>query len=244
MTKRSISISWSGGKDSALALFKVLKSGEWHVDHLHTVFDADNKRVGLHGIHESLIEQQAKAIGLPLHKLYLEKSFDTNAYQHLLTSYYQSLKSQGIDHVMFGDIFLEDLKDFRDTMLKASGLKGLYPLWLHDSAQLFEEFINAGFQSMICAADGKKLNKEVVGQTLSNELKEKYLRDVDVCGENGEYHSFVYDGPFFQFPLRVFLQQRVLKEYHFTVLNEKGEKEDQTSEFWFGDILMARLSAQ
>ena len=231
-----ISIAWSGGKDSTLALHRIINSGQWHVDHLHTVVNADTRGVGLHGIHEDLIERQAGALGFPLKKLYLDPSHTNNAYQKLIQSYCEELKSQGILHMMFGDIFLEDLKDYRDTMLNSIGLTGVYPLWQEDTVELFREFLSTGFHSLLCAADASLLTKEVVGLPLSEEMLVNDLQQVDPCGENGEYHSFVTDGPIFSEPVPVTCVDVISKAYRFEALNEAGETEEHSSTFWFADM--------
>ena len=234
-----ISVAWSGGKDSALALHRVMSSSQWAVDHLHTVVNADTRRVGLHGIHEDLIEQQVKALGFPLKKLYLDTSQTNNAYQKLMQSYYDELKNEGIRHVMFGDIFLEDLKDYRDTILSSAGMKGVYPLWKEKSEKLLKEFLAAGFCSLLCAADVSKLQEEVVGQLLSETMLAEEFKDIDPCGENGEYHSFVIDGPIFSKPVPVTCKTVISKDYRFEALNEAGETEEHQSSFWFADMELA-----
>jgi uncharacterized protein (TIGR00290 family) len=133
VSKKKMTISWSGGKDSAFALFKILASGEYEVVGLHTVIDKDNRRVGLHGVREELIELQAMSLGLPLVKLYLPASNDHEAYTSLMRSFYKISADDGVTHVMFGDIFLEDLKSFREDLLKESGLIPEFPLWKIDT---------------------------------------------------------------------------------------------------------------
>src|SRR4051812_23030650 len=122
MTKQRVSVSWSGGKDSALALYKILLSGEYDVVSLHTVVDKDNKRVGLHGVREALINLQAKELSLPLEILYLQRSANHDNYGHLLKNHYINCKKKGIEAIVFGDIFLEDLRTYREELMKESGL--------------------------------------------------------------------------------------------------------------------------
>ncbi len=234
--KPLITVSWSGGKDSALALYRIIRSGEWQIDHLHTVINVDTRRVGLHGIHEDLIEKQAGSIGLPLRKLYLDPDKTNNAYQKMMQAYCDELSSKGIKHVMFGDIFLEDLKDYRDTMLKSAGLTGIYPLWKENSADLLKEFLSVGFRSVLCAADATKIGKDTVGRELAEEMIDNEFKAIDPCGENGEYHSFVVSGPVFQHPISVDCRSVTSRDYTFEALNEGGEKEEHHSSFWFADL--------
>lgn len=233
MIKPKISISWSGGKDSALALYKLSQSDEFDIDHLHTVLDADNQRVSMHGIHEDLIQMQADLMGFPLRKLYLTTDKTTMAYEKLMLSYYDQIKNQGIDYVMFGDIFLEDLKDFRDSMLNKGGLKGIYPIWQNQSGELLRKFFDFGFEAIMCAADDDKLDKTRVGKPLSNELQGL---DIDPCGENGEYHSFVTLNPMFKRSFDIQVGEIKSKKYEFDSLTESGEMKTHRSKFWFANL--------
>ncbi len=145
--KKKITISWSGGKDSAFALFKVMASGEYEVVNLHTVIDKHNHRVGLHGVREELIEAQAAALGIPLVKLYLPASNDGDAYASLMRSFYKISAADGIDYVMFGDIFLEDLRRYREDLLTDSGLVPDFPLWNVQTTMLWSDFLIVEFQN-------------------------------------------------------------------------------------------------
>ncbi len=233
MKKTKMSVSWSGGKDSAFALYQLLKGNNYEAVELHTVFNAENNRVGMHGTHEKLIEKQAEALGIPLTKLYLDSSHTSNAYEKLIMDYYRVLIDQGVHHVMFGDIFLEDLKEFRDSILKKCGMSGVYPLWEKPSEELLNNFIDSGFRSVICAADTDKIPKEYVGRYLGREILEL---NVDPCGENGEYHSFVTHSPMFSKPINLKMAGVRPEEYEYEVLKESGEKELHRIKFWFADI--------
>src|SRR5687767_40489 len=181
--KKKISVSWSGGKDSAFALHKILLTGDYDVVSLHTVFNAETRRVGMHGIHESLIEKQSEVLGIPLEKLFLDRSENYDAYTLLVNNYYQECYSQGIESIIFGDIFLEDLKKFRDTMLHEAGLTGIYPLWQKDSTSLIQDFVALGFKTLICAANANYFSSTWLGKTID----EKFIMDLpagaDPCGE-------------------------------------------------------------
>lgn len=234
--KTKISISWSGGKDSALALYRILQSGQFDVVGLHTVFNAENKRVGMHGIHEELIQKQADLLNIPLHRLYLDADKTTRAYEKLMIEFYKRLRVEGVKYVMFGDIFLEDLKDFRDSMLDQAHLIGVYPLWQKDTEYLFREFLNLDFKSILCAGDATKIPKAHMGKPLSREL---LSLAIDPCGENGEYHSFVTSGPLFDGSILVQGARVKSKEYQFETLNENGKKEKHSNRFWFADLQLA-----
>src|SRR6187455_2124036 len=139
--KKKVTISWSGGKDSAFALYKIFESGEFDVVNLHTVIDQDSKRVGLHGVREMLIEKQAEHIGIPLQKIYLPASTDHEVYRSTMQKFYCECVDNGIEGVVFGDIFLDDLRDFRLSLIKSNKFTASFPLWKLDSKVLLSDFI-------------------------------------------------------------------------------------------------------
>lgn len=237
MNKQRITVSWSGGKDSAYALYQILLSEQYEVVSLHTVIGKETQRVGLHGIREELIEQQANALNLPLHKLYLETSDEHKAYENLVRSFYAQAARQGIDAVLFGDIFLEDLKQYREKLLEGTGLFSLYPLWKKDTRELVEGFIQAGFKTLICAARSDLFSQDYIGNTIDLAFLERLPKGVDFCGENGEFHTFVYDGPIFQSPLEYQKAGVISKSYNYQKKLEDGTIEKLESSFWFQDLL-------
>lgn len=236
--QKKISIAWSGGKDSMLALDRIIRSGEYKVDHLHTVIDADLRRVGLHGVHEKLIDAQAASLGLPLEKLYLKASPGHNNYEQLMESYFANLENEDFEGVMYGDIFLEDLKSYREKMLHKSGLEGVYPLWNASTDEVMSEFLKLGYKTKLCAADAKHFNQTDVGQTIDEAFVKNLPGDVDVCGENGEFHTFVYDGPLFHFPIELSVNEVVSKSYEYNKKNDDGSIELVSSKFWFADLVI------
>jgi uncharacterized protein (TIGR00290 family) len=236
-SKRKVTISWSGGKDSAFALYKILTSGDYQVVDLHTTLNQETKRVGLHGVHETLIEQQAECLGLPLTKLYLPAAEDHDAYERLMKAHYKHCAQRSIDHVVFGDIFLEDLRLFRETLLQDTPLNALYPLWKIDTQMLLNDFVDIGFKTVICAADADKFSKDEVGTTIDTAFAEYLRPGVDPCGENGEYHTLVYDGPIFKKPLSFTTGEVLKKHYSFQKKNAQGENERVEKSFWFQDLL-------
>ncbi|MEM7549057.1 MAG: diphthine--ammonia ligase [Bacteroidota bacterium] len=222
-----LALSWSGGKDSAFALYKLLQNSEYEVVKLFTVFDQETEEVNLHGIHHKLIEKQVKTLGVPLEKVFTSPE----DYNKNLVQLFRKLKEMGIEYIAFGDVFLEDLKSFRDQMLEKTGLKGIYPLWNMNSQDVLRDFLNAGFKSKICAADSKYFSKSEIGEDLSIEILKN--KDVDLCGENGEYHSFVYDGPIFKKKLDPILDEAYYRKYQFKIKTDEGIKE-QDAKYWFG----------
>lgn len=232
--KKLISISWSGGKDAGMALEKILTNAEWEVVGLHTVVEQATRRVGLHEVPEELIREQAAAIGLPIDILYLEKK--PLSYEKLMVNYYKELKMKGIQHVMFGDIFLEDLKDFREQLLRKAGIKGVYPLWRKQTLDLLTEFFQKEYKSLLCAVDTQLVDENEVGDLLSKEFLDKYKGKIDPCGENGEFHSFLINAPYFKNSLSVNVQDLYKQMHTFKVKNEKGEVEQLTQTFAYAKL--------
>jgi uncharacterized protein (TIGR00290 family) len=232
MKKIKISMSWSGGKDSAFALWELMNDPRFEVSRLHTTFGEESRRVGMHGIHESLVEQQAKSIGLPLDKIYYPASGDNQAYEKAINTYLDTLKTDGIDSIAYGDIYLEDLKAYRKQQLSKRGFNAIFPLWKKDTAQVARDFIAAGFQTLICAADTDLITKEWLGKIFNLDFLKNLPDQVDPCGENGEFHTFCYDGPLFKKPIRVGTREVLSKSYHFTTT--EGKKIEK--QFWFADL--------
>lgn len=233
MSKPKIHISWSGGKDSAYALHKIMDEGQYEIVGLHTVIEENDKKVGIHKIKEELIEKQAESLGLSLSKLYLKKK--PLAYEKLMGEYYQKFKKEGIDYVMFGDIFLEDLKDFRESILKKSGVKGIYPIWQEDTILLVKDFLNLKFKTILCAVDAKHIDEEWVGEELSVDFIYQHP-NIDPCGENGEYHSYVVDGPIFKKPIKLVQKGKYSLDYTFNVKEENGNNQVIEDTFYYADL--------
>jgi uncharacterized protein (TIGR00290 family) len=237
MKKRKVSISWSGGKDSAFALYRILLSGEYDVIGLHTVIGEETRRVGLHGVREELIEAQAKSLKLPLRKLYLKTSNNHDVYSELMRTFYLKSKMEGIEGIVFGDIFLEDLRKFREDLLLESQLFALFPIWNVESGMLIHDFINTGFKTLICSADVNFFKEEQVGKTIDFAFLKSLPVGVDPCGENGEFHTFVYDGPIFQHPIPVTLDSVIKCDYTFKKKNDDGDVDEVISSYWFQELI-------
>lgn len=233
--KTPISVSWSGGKDATLALWQVLQDEQFEVAELHTLLNRDTQRVGLHGIRKALIEQQASQLGLPIHFLELHKDTSNASFEKVTGEYYKDLKARDIHHVMFGDIFLEDLKDYRNQLLSQHDLKGYYPLWQENTKKLAHKFIDLNFQTIICAANPNKFDFQVAGKNFSKALLDQFPSDIDPCGENGEFHSFVYEGPLFNNPIKITIGDVEVHEYHFK--DDQGK--EQTSRMEFVEVNLA-----
>lgn len=235
-SKRKVTISWSGGKDSAFALYKILTAQEHEVVSLHTVIDEETKRVGLHGVKENLIDHQAAMLGLPLQKIYLPRAKYDDVYQALMDRYYAQAAKQGIEGVVFGDIFLEDLRTYRLNLLRPFNLFAEFPLWKINSSVIVDDFINVGFKSAICSADAKLFAKNDLGRDIDHQFLKSLSSEIDPCGENGEFHSFVYDGPIFKKSIPLYKGEVVKKSYAYQKKDDDGVIVKEESEFWFQDF--------
>jgi uncharacterized protein (TIGR00290 family) len=206
MTARvPILFSWSGGKDSALALYALLQQpAEWEVVALLTSVADEYQRVSHHGVREELLERQAESIGLALDKLRIPVSTApcTNAqYEALIGEKLAGYVKRRVQHVGHGDIFLADLRAYREKNLARLGMTGVFPIWKRDTRELVASFVALGFRAKLCCVQGDKLDETFVGRELDLALLDDLPAEIDPCGENGEYHSFVYDGPIFRWPV-------------------------------------------
>lgn len=226
-------LSWSGGKDSALALYELARDPTWTVTRLLTSVSDEFRRVSHHGIREELLDLQAAAIGLPLDKLRLPSNGGpcTNAvYEELVGQHLLRYVASGIKHVAHGDLFLADLRAYRERNLAKLGMHGVFPLWHRNTRALALEFIALGFKAILCCVDGQRLGESFVGRAIDEDLLRDLPPDVDPCGENGEYHSFVFDGPIFQRPLEIATGEIVCRDgrYYIDVLPAASERQESS----------------
>lgn len=204
MSKEPVVFSWSGGKDSAMALYELRQSNRYEVVALLTSVAEQYQRVSHHGVRIELLEQQADSIGIPLHKLYLPSAptqpCTNEIYEELMTRTMLDYCSRGIRTVAFGDLFLQDLREYRERNLAKVDMHALFPIWHRETTELVRTCIRLGFKAWLsCVED--KLGRRFAGRALDEMLVEDLPEGIDPCGENGEYHSFVYDGRIFQWPV-------------------------------------------
>lgn len=230
MAKKSL-FNWSGGKDSALALYHTLNNPDYDVKCLMTSMNSEADRISMHGVRRSMLEQQVEAIGIPLSILSLPGEISMEDYDKLMRERMNGFIESGITHSIFGDIFLEDLKKYREQRLEEVGLAGHFPLWKRDTKELIHEFLELGFKTLVVSVDGSKLDKSFAGRVLDQSFLDDLPEDVDACGENGEFHTFVFEGPIFKKPLAFTKGEVVGKEYKLS-----GET-DKTVTYWFQDLL-------
>jgi uncharacterized protein (TIGR00290 family) len=195
-------LSWSGGKDSALSLYEIQKASDYSVAALLTTITEDYDRISMHGVRRVLLERQADALGLPLQKIYIPRDATNGVYESRLGAFLEEGLREEIDTVAFGDIFLEDLRQFREKNLAQLGMHGLFPIWKRDSQELASSSLELGFQAVVVCVDTSVLDASFAGRVFNEEFLRDLPANVDPCGENGEFHSFVVDGPNFKQPIR------------------------------------------
>ena len=225
-------MNWSGGKDSALALWRVLQTGQYSIDTLLTTLNAANRRVSMHGVREELLDAQAARLGLPQTKLFLPEESAMTDYQQQMDLVLKSLVEAGVTHAVFGDIFLDDLRTWREAQLARWSLTGIFPLWQAKSLQLLEEFWAAGFATMVVSVNSQYLDASFCGRVLDRAFVNELPPNVDPCGENGEFHTFVYQAPYFSTPIPIQVGEMVSKNYVY----KTSSGEEMASTYYFTDL--------
>jgi len=221
---------WSGGKDSALALYALGQSPayntEFEVVSLLTTVTETYDRISMHGVRRELLEAQARSIGLPLTIVSIPPSCPNDLYEERMKAACLSFQKQGINHMAFGDLFLQDIRDYRDKMLGKIGMTAVYPVWGIDTKKLADGFIRQGFKAILCCIDPTKISPEFCGRQFDDAMLRDLPASADPCGENGEFHTFVYDGPILKTPIPCAKDEVVLRD-----------------NFWFCDIVPMKKAA-
>lgn len=207
--------SWSGGKDSALALYEVKEKGGVDIVCLLTVMTSGYDRVNIHGVRRALMEQQAESLGIPLELVFIPAKASMEEYEREIQLALEKHHAAGVSSVVYGDAFLEDVKEYRDDQLSKAGMSGIYPIWKRDTREIASAFIELGFKAVITCVDSQALGGEFAGRVFDEEFLSDLPPDVDPCGENGEFHSFVFDGPLFKQAVPYTVGEVVLRENRF-----------------------------
>ncbi len=205
MTETTIKtvLNWSSGKDAALAYHLLLQSRTYKVTKLLTTVNAELTRVVMHGIREELLDAQAAAIGIPMKKIYLPAAPDDATYKNAMHQALSELKEEGIGASAFGDIFLEDLKAYREAQLATVGMEAVFPLWKQNTRELIGFLEETGIEAMVVCLNGALLDQSFLGRKIDRSFLNDLPASVDLCGENGEFHTFVYNAPYFKVPIPV-----------------------------------------
>ncbi len=213
--REKIVLSWSGGKDSALAAYHLLASQKYEIASLLTTVTEEFDRISMHGVRRELLERQADALGLELRTVLIPKDCANDIYEARMREALEGFRSRGIVKVAFGDIFLEDLRRYRDERLAQVGMTGVYPLWKRDTDELVRTFIGLGFRAVLACVDTQAVDAALAGREIDESLLRDLPEGADPCGENGEYHSFVYAGPIFKAPVACRAAERVRRTPRF-----------------------------
>src|SRR6266480_3445143 len=207
---KRILLSWSSGKDSAWALHLLRGRDEYEIVGLLTTFNEVADRVAMHAVRRNLVEAQAAAAGLPLWTVPLPWPCPNDQYESIMTATCAKAVAEGIEGIAFGDLFLEDVRAYREKQLKGTGLEPIFPIWGMPTLELAREMIASGLQAKLTCVDTRKLSGEFGGRDFDAAFLASLPKGIDPCGENGEFHSFVYAGPMLKSALPIIVGETVL----------------------------------
>lgn len=222
--KTKILLAWSGGKDSAMTLYELRRDPTIEIQALLTTITKDYDRISMHGVRTELLDEQAESVGLPLEKVFISVGCTNEEYGAAMRQAMEKHVAQGVTAVAFGDLFLQDIREYREAALAQVGIRGLFPLWQRDTAELARSFIYLGFKAVVTCADSQQGTAAFAGRDYDESLLADLPSTADPCFENGECHTFVWDGPIFSWPVKI----------------EKGEIVLRDDRFVFCDLLRSR----
>jgi len=228
--------NWSSGKDAALALYHLQQDDKYEIKRLVTTVNTHYNRISMHGLRRELLQQQARATGIPLTIIELPREPSMEQYGAIMQKNMKQLKKEGFTRAAFGDIYLEDLRAFRENQLKQMGLKACFPLWKRNTRELIRELIDLGFRAVVVAIDAGRLDASFAGREIDRDFLQDLPPNVDACGENGEFHAFCYDGPIFSHPVNFTPGKPTYRAY--PAPGQKGSNDPQEKMgFWFRDLI-------
>jgi uncharacterized protein (TIGR00290 family) len=214
--------AWSSGKDCGYALHTLRQEATVDIVGLLTTINEKHDRVAMHAVRHELLEEQARAVGLPLVTVMLPSPCSNEIYEERMAASMETARARGITRIAFGDLFLEDIREYRERKLEGTGIEPIFPLWKRDTGLLAKEMIDSGMRARITCVDPKQLDPSFVGRDWDASFLADLPESVDPCGENGEFHSFLYEGPMFSHPIRI----------------KSGEVVEREG-FYFADVLVA-----
>ncbi len=203
MERKRAWLSWSSGKDSAWSLEVVRRQGEFEVQALLTTMNAEFQRVAMHAVRESLLRAQAESAGLPLVTIPIPYPCPNAAYEEAMASALRRARDEGVTHMIFGDLFLEDIRRYREEKLAGTGITPVFPLWGLDTRKLANQMVGGGLRALLTCVDPGKLDASFAGRSFDADLLADLPEGIDPCGENGEFHTFAFEGPMFRAPIEV-----------------------------------------
>lgn len=232
MNKIKAVFNWSGGKDSAHALLRAIESEKYEIVALLTTVNRDTHRSTMHGIPLTLLEAQAASIGIPLYIVDLTPKGNMEDYSSAMSQAVQHFKDLGVTHFIFGDIFLHDVRQYREQQLAPYYIKVVEPLWGKSSEKVMEDFLSSGLKTIIVTTMADGLGAAAIGKLIDREFVSLLSADIDPNGENGEYHTFCYDGPIFQYPVAFHLGEAFSQSYDIRL----DDGTVQTYSYWFANL--------
>jgi uncharacterized protein (TIGR00290 family) len=212
--KEPVLLGWSSGKDSALVLREILASRQYEITLLTTVTEG-YERISMHGVRETLLRRQAESLGLPIDIVYIPQQCSDEQYKRRMETALLRHFQRGCRRMVFGDIFLQDIREYREENLARVGMSPVFPLWQRDSRELSREFMSSGFQAVITCVDTEALDRSFTGRFYDESFVQDLPPSADPCGEKGEFHSFVFDGPIFAQPVPFRRGEHVLRDERF-----------------------------
>ncbi|MEZ5196545.1 MAG: diphthine--ammonia ligase [Bacteroidales bacterium] len=224
-------LHWSGGKDAAFCLYMLRNSKQVKIEKLLTTISEPYNRISMHGVRSELLDKQVESLGIPLEKIALTEMPSMDDYETALKNKLIELKMKGLNVSVFGDIFLEDIKSYRERILSEINVGLVFPLWHIHTTKLSKEFITAGFKAKVVCVDARYLDKDFAGLDYNMDFINALPKNLDPCGENGEFHTFVYAGPGFQKPVDFMPGEKVYREY------KMAAGSIPVSGFWFCDLI-------
>lgn len=229
--------NWSTGKDSALALYYLLQDKNYDIAHLLTSVNKHHNRVSMHGLRRKLLQQQVEALDIAYSTIELPEEPSMTEYETIMRETVSGLQQQGFECAAFGDIFLEDLKKYREQQLARLNIKTVFPLWKKDTRQLLTTFIELGFKAILVCINADLLDPSFAGRIIDEQFIKDLPPGVDPCGEHGEFHTFCFDGPIFKRPVSFEVGEKVYREYNAPASNTDTPGQPQKIGFWFCDLM-------
>ena len=224
--------NWSGGKDSVLAFNILQQSNEYNIVSLLTTVNSETKRSSMHGIPVALLQEQASSIGIPLYLMEYAPGEEMKGYESCMLKAVEHFKKQEVNHFAFGDIFLHDVRSYREQKLNPLGIEVVEPLWGKKTAEVMQDFLQSGFKTIVVCTMTDLLNETFIGRLINKSFTENLPPGVDIMGENGEYHSFCFDGPIFKYPIPYQLGKPFIFSHTFNM--EDGT--EKTYNYWCADL--------
>ncbi|WP_147676079.1 adenine nucleotide alpha hydrolase [Algibacter pacificus] len=237
MQKHKTYFNWSSGKDSALALYYLLQDTNYSVEQLITTVNSHYNRVSMHGLRKELLLAQTNAINIKASLIELPEMPSMETYEEVMLNTVSQLKQNGFTHSAFGDIFLEDLRTYRENNLAKHHIKTVFPIWKKDTKTLLTEFLNLGFKTIVVCANSKFFDQDFVGTIIDEHFIDNLPEGVDPCGENGEFHTFCFDGPIFKNPIPFTIGEKVYREYDAPKGNDDSVCTADNYGVWYCDLV-------